>query len=171
MANIVGYSSGYLQNTQATQPGVYQVGSSGALVSVFEPKVANPEKSGMATTERVTCTVPIVKQDGSTAVAAGDQFVVLPLAAGARVFSLQFDVTGAASASALTVNIGNATSATAYGSAIDLTTAANTAVAQTVLDAAAAGASNSDAIVLAFATVTSPTAGATVKVTATIGVP
>lgn len=149
---------------------MFQAGSSGALVDVFEPKAGQPEKQGDAFIERFTCTMPATRFDG-TALVAGDQFFVMPLPSGMRLLNFDVNVTVAATGTAYTVNVGNATSATAYASALDTKTVANTAVTRAVLDAAAAGASNNDYVVFAAATVTAVTTGATILVTLTYGNP
>lgn len=170
MANIVGYSGAYLKNINSSQLGVYQAGSSGALVSVFEPKVGVPEKQGDAFTERFLCTLPATRFDG-TALVAGDQFFVMPLPAGMRVYSLNVDVTTGSTGTTYAVNVGNNTSATAYASALDTKAVANTAVAVTVLDAASAGVGNNDAVILAASTVTAVATGGVMQVTVSYGNP
>lgn len=140
------------------------------MVDVFEPKAGQPEKQGDAFIERFTCTLPATRFDGS-ALTAGDQFFVMPLPAGMRVYNMQVDVTTGSTGTAYTVNVGNNTSATAYASALDTKTVANTAPTTAVLDAAAAGVGNNDAIIFAAATVTAVATGGVIAVTVTYGNP
>lgn len=171
MANIVAYSSGYLRNTAAGQPATYQVGTSGTLVPIFEPKFPWPEKAGDAPVATVTLAIPFKKLDGSTVVAIGDKMYVCPLPAGAKVIGCQVDITTAAAGGSVLANLGNATSATAYLSALDLTSVANTAPTQAVMDAAAVGVGNTDAVVFALSAATTPTGAGVATITVTLSVP
>lgn len=148
---------------------MYQAGSTGALVNVFEPRSGVPEKQGDAWASRFTCTLPATRFDG-TALVAGDTFYVMPLPAGHRIYTLSLDVTTGSTGTTYAVNVGNATSATAYASALDTKTVANTAVAVSVLDAAAAGVGNTDSVILAASTVTAVATGGVIQVTVTYGI-
>jgi hypothetical protein len=171
MANIVAYSSGYLRNPSANQPGKYQVATSGTLVPIYEPKFPWPEKCGDGPVATVTLAIPFYKLDLATKVAIGDLMYVCPLPQGAKVIGCQVDITTGAAGGSVTANLGNATSATAYLTGLDLTSVAVTAPTQAVLDAAAVGASNTDAVFFTLAAATTPTGAGVATITVTLSVP
>lgn len=170
MANIIGYSSGFLKNPAANQIGVPVSGVAGApLVPVYEPKFAFPEKQGDTPLQRMTCTFPLTKMDG-TPIVIGDQFIVAPLPAGVRVTALTLNIL-AGGTGTYGFSCGNLTSPTAYLAATSVSAASAPVATQLNLDLAAAGTGPNDAVILTVTSATTP--GGTPFATATIsyGVP